>query len=81
MWNEHIKRTIIVVFIFVCATIAGLGIYSHLYPDNPYPDIPLAPGTFEPPSDEVDNFTLGIGWQMISMPTNVNKSKILYYIN
>lgn len=80
MLNEEIKQGIIGLLVVLIGVI--LCVYAIHYDDmqdNWEKYLPLAPSNFNPPSQEIGNFTLGIGWQMVSMPENINRTDI--YIN
>ena len=68
-------RPILITMGFLITIVILLFAYDY-YVDIDLPDLPLAPGSFDVPYDKSGTHTLGVGWQMISMPRNLNKTDI-----
>lgn len=79
MKNKSFKNILILFGVIVSASLTGILLSMLFLPFDDLPDMPLAPGSFDIPGDEIGNFTLGVGWQMVSMPNNINKTNV--YIN
>jgi len=80
MLNEEIKQGIIGLLIVLIGVILCFAVIQYEDMEDNWQDyMPLAPWNFTMPFDEIGNFTLGVGWQMVSMPENINKTDI--YIN
>jgi len=67
----------IITFIMLLSILGWLAL--NLDDGEGLPDTPLVPSSFSSNFSEIGNFTLDSGWQLVSMPDNINKTSI--YIN
>ena len=72
-----IQDSLVYALIFLVVVLAAIPISMVMTGyDDVLPDIPESPDDFSYVGDSVGNFTLTTGWQLISMPDNINKTDI-----